>query len=66
MSKTSPLPWKTFIKGRVVEIRDANDRVVILWTGFDGSDTSLSRQRDNARRIVKAVNSYDSDAAAKE
>ena len=61
MSKVryTALPWKTFIRGKIVEVHPtAEGMPVIGWTGFDESATPLTTHRANARLIVRAVNNH--------
>lgn len=52
-----PRPWRVHAPGaNVVEIQDARGRVVIKWTGFDGSDAPPRAHEAIAERIVAAVN----------
>jgi hypothetical protein len=59
-----PTPWWVYADRlrpqfplRIVEIRAANDQLVIPWAGFDDCALGTYRQRVAlARRIVAAVN----------
>lgn len=57
----SGFPWKAKIWQHVgqpdtVCIKDADDREIVSWTGFDGVPGTKAEIRARARLIVRAVN----------
>ena len=57
------LPWKAAIwrhsgGSDTVCIKDADDREIVSWTGFDGVPGTKAQIRARARLIVKAVNAF--------
>lgn len=64
--KHTPVPWKTFIVGSVVEVQPKNGKgkPIVGWNGFDESDVPLETHKENARFIVRAVNAHDDLLAA--
>ncbi len=64
-TKHTPLPWKTFIRGRVIEVKPKPFGLPIVgWTGFDESDVPIETHKANARLIVRAVNAHNDLLAA--
>lgn len=59
-----PTPWRVLnatlrpkpFDVRIIEIRDANDKAVIPWGGFDSAKGSHASKLRIARRICRAVN----------
>lgn len=55
-SKRARYPLRVFDRSATVAIFDAEDREVVLWTGFDGSRIGLEGARVLAHELVDAAN----------
>lgn len=59
------LPWRLInqklrpqFDTKILEIRDANNNIMIQWMGFDGADGASKEKTKRAKLIVDAVNNY--------